>query len=129
MFDIGADELLLTAVVAVVVIGPKDLPRALRTIGRWVGKMRRMSNAFRAGIENVIREAELEELEREWRERNAQIMAAHPTPTPDEEAAAATAAAHGEPLALPSAGETESPQEAAPVVPVEVAPHAPDAGR
>ena len=57
MFDIGADELLLTAVVAIVVIGPKDLPRALRTAGRWIGKMRRMSNAFRAGIDNVIREA------------------------------------------------------------------------
>lgn len=101
MFDIGADELLLTAVVAVVVIGPKDLPRALRTVGRWVAKMRRMSNAFRAGIENVIREAELEEMEREWRERNAQIMAAHPTATADAESAVAAAAAHGEPLALP----------------------------
>ena len=41
MFDIGADELLLTAVVAIVVIGPKDMPRALRTAGRWIAKMRR----------------------------------------------------------------------------------------
>ena len=96
MFDIGADELLLTAVVAIVVIGPKDLPRALRTVGRWVGRMRRMSNAFRAGIENVIREAEIEEMEREWRERNAAIMAAHPATGPDEDAAAAALAAQGQ---------------------------------
>jgi len=46
MFDIGADELLLTAVVAIVVIGPKDMPRALRTAGRWVAKLRRMSSAL-----------------------------------------------------------------------------------
>lgn len=96
MFDIGADELLLTAAVAIIVIGPKELPRALRTIGRWVGKMRRMSNAFRAGIDNVIREAELEEMEREWRERNAAIMAAHPSTGADEDAAAAAAAAQGQ---------------------------------
>ncbi|MBC2665964.1 twin-arginine translocase subunit TatB [Novosphingobium flavum] len=103
MFDIGADELLLTAVVAVVVIGPKDLPKALRVVGRWVAKMRRMSNSFRAGIENVIREAELEEMEKQWREQNAAIMAQHPTATPDDEAAAATAASYGEPPALPPA--------------------------
>lgn len=96
MFDIGADELLLTAVVAIVVIGPKDLPRALRVAGRWVAKMRRMSNAFRAGFENMVREAELEEMEREWKQRNAEIMAAHPTASADTDAAAAAAAAQGE---------------------------------
>jgi sec-independent protein translocase protein TatB len=107
MFDIGADELLLTAVVAIVVIGPKDMPRALRTVGRWVAKMRRMSNAFRAGIENVIREAELEEMEEEWRKQNAAIMASHP-PTSAEastlveaDALAAAAAAEGNAAALP----------------------------
>jgi len=112
MFDIGADELLLTAVVAVVVIGPKDLPRALRTVGRWVAKMRRMSNSFRAGIENVIREAELEELEKEWRERNARIMAEHPEQTADTDAQAASAAALGSPPAvhpLPTEAETPLP--------------------
>ncbi|MBC2668306.1 Sec-independent protein translocase protein TatB [Novosphingobium piscinae] len=102
MFDIGADELLLTAVVAIVVIGPKDLPRAMRVAGKWVAKMRRMSNAFRSGFENMVREAELEEMEREWKERNAAIMAAHPTVVvdPDGDAAAAAAAAEGQPLAI-----------------------------
>lgn len=78
MFDIGWDEMLFTAIVAIVVIGPKDLPRALRTAGQWIGKMRRMSNHFRSGIETMIREAELADMEKEWREKNAAIMEAHP---------------------------------------------------
>ena len=75
MFDIGASELLLTAIVAIVVIGPKDLPLALRTAGRWIGKIRRVSGHFRTGVETMIREAELEEMEQKWREQNAKIMA------------------------------------------------------
>ena len=75
MFDIGASELLLTVIVAIVVIGPKDLPLALRTAGRWIGKIRRVSGHFRTGIETMIREAELEEMEQKWREQNAKIMA------------------------------------------------------
>ena len=75
MFDIGASELLLTAIVAIVVIGPKDLPLALRTAGRWIGKIRRVSGHFRTGVETMIREAELEEMEQKWREQNAKIIA------------------------------------------------------
>ena len=78
MFDIGWDEMLLTAIVAIIVIGPKDLPMALRTAGRWIGKVRRVSGYFRAGVENMIREAELEDMEKRWKEQNAAIMAAHP---------------------------------------------------
>lgn len=78
MFDIAPSELLLVAVVALLVIGPKDLPLALRTLGKWIGKVRRMSGHFRAGVETMIREAELAEIEKEWSERNARIMAEHP---------------------------------------------------
>lgn len=74
MFDIGASELLVLVIVAIVVIGPKDLPLALRTAGRWVAKMRRVSNHFRSGIETMIREAEMEEMERKWKEQNERIM-------------------------------------------------------
>ena len=112
MFDIGADELLLTAVVAIVVIGPKDLPRALRTVGKWVAKMRRMSNAFRSGIENVIREAELEDMEEQWRKQNAAIMEQHPAlgmANPDAESAAATAAGYGEAPQIADNGEALFP--------------------
>ncbi|WP_226017151.1 Sec-independent protein translocase protein TatB [Novosphingobium sp. FKTRR1] len=79
MFDIAPSEFLLIAIVAIVVIGPKDLPLALRTAGRWIGRIRRVSNHFRAGIETMIREAEMEEMERKWREQNAAIMAANPS--------------------------------------------------
>lgn len=78
MFDIAPSELLLVAIVALIAIGPKDLPIALRTVGRWMGKMRRMSNHFRAGVDAMIREAELAEIEKEWQERNKRIMAEHP---------------------------------------------------
>lgn len=80
MFGIAPDEMLLVVIVAIIVIGPKDLPLALRTAGRWIGKIRRVSGHFRAGIETMIREAEMEEMERKWKEQNAAIMAAHPAP-------------------------------------------------
>lgn len=78
MFGIDWQELLVIMLVAVVVIGPKDLPRAMRTTGKWIGKIRRTSNHFRAGVEAMIREAELEEMEKKWAEQNAQIMAQVP---------------------------------------------------
>jgi sec-independent protein translocase protein TatB len=76
MFGIDAPELLVIAVVAILVIGPKDLPGALRTAGRWIGKARRMSAHFRTGLEAMIREAEMEEMEKKWKEQNEAIMKA-----------------------------------------------------
>ena len=78
MFDIGAIELLIIVIVAVVVIGPKDMPLAMRTAGRWIGKIRRVSAHFRSGIDAMVGEAELEEMQAEWNKRNAEIMAKHP---------------------------------------------------
>jgi sec-independent protein translocase protein TatB len=74
MFDIGIGELLVIIIVAVVVIGPKDLPLAMRTAGRWIGKMRRVSAHFRSGIDTMVREAELEEMEKKWKAQNEDIM-------------------------------------------------------
>ena len=78
MFGVDTSELLVVAVVALVFIGPKDLPQAMRTVGRWVGKMRGYARHFTAGIENMIREAELEEMEKKWREENERIMREYP---------------------------------------------------
>ena len=80
MFDIGAAELLVVVIVAILVIGPKDMPAALRTAGQWMAKVRRMSSHFRSGVDAMIREAELEEAEKEWNKRNADIMAKTPNP-------------------------------------------------
>ena len=98
MFDVGASELLLIAIVAIIVIGPKDLPLALRTAGRWIGKIRRVSGHFRTGIETMIREAELEEMEKRWREENERIMRDFPTVI-DAETASTDQPQHQLPLA------------------------------
>jgi sec-independent protein translocase protein TatB len=74
MFDIGVGELLVILIVAVVVIGPKDLPLAMRTAGRWIGKIRRVSAHFRSGIDTMVREAELEDMEKKWKAQNEEIM-------------------------------------------------------
>jgi sec-independent protein translocase protein TatB len=90
MFDLpGFDEWLVIAVVAIIVIGPKDLPMALRTLGRWMAKVRTVSGHFRSGVETMIREAELEEMEKKWREQNAAIMAQTAIEEPDPLAEAA----------------------------------------
>ena len=78
MFDIGYSELLVIAVVALIVIGPKDLPRVMRTVGQWVGRARGMARHFRSGVDTMIREAELQEMEKKWRDENARIMGEHP---------------------------------------------------
>ena len=78
MFGGDTSELILVAVLALIFIGPKDLPMALRTVGRWVGQVRGMARHFHAGIENIIREAELEEMEKKWREENDRIMREYP---------------------------------------------------
>lgn len=92
MFDVGASELLLIVIVAIVVIGPKDMPLALRTAGRWMGKIRRVSGHFRSGLETMIREAELEEMEAKWREQNEAIMKASAEQGPAAASAEAGAA-------------------------------------
>lgn len=84
MFDIGAIELLMIVVVAVIVIGPKDMPVAMRTAGRWIGKLRKLSGHFRSGIDAMVREAELEDMEKKWKAQNEKIMRQHPQSTPDE---------------------------------------------
>ncbi|HUD27608.1 MAG TPA: Sec-independent protein translocase protein TatB [Novosphingobium sp.] len=113
MFDVGASELLMIVIVAVVVIGPKDMPMALRTAGRWIGKMRKVSNHFRSGLDAMVREAELEEMERKWREQNEAIMKASPqlpamNPTAED-------------MAAPSGSPPAAPVPAAPV-PADAAP-------
>ncbi len=78
MFDIAYDELLLLALVALLVIGPRDLPRVLRYLGNWFGKARRMAAHFRSGIDEMVRQSELEELEKKWQAENERIMREHP---------------------------------------------------
>ncbi|MHA7819210.1 MAG: Sec-independent protein translocase protein TatB [Erythrobacter sp.] len=74
MFDLGFTEILVIFIVAVLVIGPKDMPHAMRTAGRWIGKVRKVSAHFRTGIDAMVREAELEDMEKKWKAQNEEIM-------------------------------------------------------
>jgi sec-independent protein translocase protein TatB len=65
MFDIGWSELLLIGVVALIVIGPKELPGALRTLGQWTGKLRRMAAEFQGQFQEAMREAEMVDLKKQ----------------------------------------------------------------
>src|SRR5262245_28248733 len=65
MFDIGWGELLLIGVVALIAIGPKELPGALRAAGQWMGKIRRMASEFQSQFQDAMREAELADLKKE----------------------------------------------------------------
>jgi sec-independent protein translocase protein TatB len=78
MFGVDTSELFLVAVVALVFIGPKDLPKVMRVVGQWVGKIRGMARHFNSGIEAMVREAELEEMEKRWRAENERIMQEFP---------------------------------------------------
>jgi sec-independent protein translocase protein TatB len=65
MFDIGWSELLVVGVVALIVVGPKELPALLRTIGRYVGVMKRHASEFRAQFDEAMRETELEQIRKD----------------------------------------------------------------
>jgi sec-independent protein translocase protein TatB len=109
MFDIGSSEFLLIVIVAVIVIGPKDLPRALYKVGQVVGKARGMARHFRSGIDAMVREVELEELEKKWAAQNKRILEEHPSESEIEPEAG--------PAALPAPEATPVAAEPASAVP------------
>jgi len=123
MFDIGSSELLMIVIVAVVVIGPKDLPRALYKVGQVLGKARAMSRHFRSGIDAMIREVELEEMEKKWAAENRRIMEQYPNAPAIEDGSAALpvdsaapAGADAAPAPAPAEG-TADPALPAPATP------------
>jgi sec-independent protein translocase protein TatB len=119
MFGVDSSELLIVALVALVVIGPKDLPRVMRVVGQWVGRARGMARHFRSGLDEMIRQSELEELEKKWRDENDRIMREHPVAgewTSPEPLPAPEAAAEPPPPALdPDFEPPPEPQEELPL--------------
>jgi sec-independent protein translocase protein TatB len=83
MFNVDPSEFLLVAFIALVVIGPKDLPKAMRFIGHWVGRARAVGRQFRSGFDEMVREAELAEMEKKWKAENERIMREHAPPPPE----------------------------------------------
>jgi sec-independent protein translocase protein TatB len=64
MFDIGGGELLLIGIVALIAIGPKEPPTVLRTLGQWMGKLRRTASEFQNQFQEAMREAEMADLKK-----------------------------------------------------------------
>lgn len=86
MIDLSFSEMLLIAVVAIVVIGPKDLPHVMAKIGRWVGQGKAMVRQFRHGLDEMVRESEYQDMEKRWAEHNRRIMEEHPEAVEDTHA-------------------------------------------
>ena len=78
MFDLGISEMFVIAVIAIVAIGPKQLPDAMMTAGRWVARIRGVMRQVREGFDDMVREAELKDMEKKWADENARIMREHP---------------------------------------------------
>jgi sec-independent protein translocase protein TatB len=122
MFGIGWSEFVVIGVVALIAIGPKELPTVLRTVGFWVGKVRRMANEFQGQFQEALREAEMADVRKELEEISAQatdIKFDDPVAEANKEIASAF---EDKPAAETAAAETVP---AAPTVPVsaEALPH------
>src|SRR5207302_10889097 len=74
MFEIGWGELLIIGVVALIAIGPKELPAVLRTLGQWTAKLRRMASEFQSQFQEAMREAEMADLKKSVDELTGQVQ-------------------------------------------------------
>jgi len=125
MFDFAWSELMVIGLVALVVIGPKDLPRVLRIAGKWAGKARVIAREFQGSIDQMIRESELDEVRREVQKVAEIDLDHHIESTVDPEGELAKSMAppiplDGPPAALPAleagAATPETAAEPAPAV-------------
>ncbi|HEV2562691.1 MAG TPA: Sec-independent protein translocase protein TatB [Rhizomicrobium sp.] len=88
MLDFSWSHILIVLIVALVVVGPKDLPRLMRIMGQWAGKARAMANEFRKSFDDMARQAEVEELRaeinalRDQKLGNSIMPPAEPEPAP-----------------------------------------------
>src|SRR5208282_1502758 len=116
MFDFDVGKLLLIGVVALIFIPPKDLPEALRQIGRLVGKARRMAAEFQSQFNEAIRDAELDDLKNEFRHLKDQASAEKALKDFSEMVETATVQAPSASATEPAAGPPapETPPETAP---------------
>ena len=79
MFDISWGKLVIIGVVALIVIGPKELPMVLRTVGQWMGKIRRMASEFQGQFQEAMREAEMADLKKQFDETTSAVQSTFDT--------------------------------------------------
>lgn len=114
MLDFNISEMAVVAVIALLVIGPKDLPKAMRVVGHWVGRARGVARQFRAGFDTMVREAELEEMEKKWAAENERIMREHPMPESAHPMASKTDDPDAADIATERAADTEEADRGGP---------------
>lgn len=127
MFDIGWSELLVIGVVAIIVVGPKELPRLMRTFGHYMGKVRHMAADFQRQFEDAVRDSEIDEVRKAMQDvqATASDLATAPTdkplmtPLPKQPSAPASAAPTPEVPSKPRAKRvsTKAKTEAKPATP------------
>jgi sec-independent protein translocase protein TatB len=121
MFDISWTEFLLIGVVALVVIGPKELPAVMRTMGQWTRKVRGMATEFQNQFQEAMREAEMADLKKQVDDMASDIKDIDPLKGVREDIESAgkdverSLASTPEQAALPAAGGEPAPAEAASV--------------
>src|SRR3954462_2435504 len=79
MFDISWGKLVIIGVVALIVIGPKERPAVLRTVGQWMGKIRRMASEFQGQFQEAMREAEMADLKKQFDDTTAAVKSTFDT--------------------------------------------------
>jgi sec-independent protein translocase protein TatB len=84
MFDIGWSELLVIGVVAIIVVGPKELPRLMRTFGHYLGKVRHMAADFQRQFEEAVRDSEIDEVRKAMQDFHAEVSDVTPRGTVDK---------------------------------------------
>jgi sec-independent protein translocase protein TatB len=122
MFDISWGKIVIIGVVALIFIGPKELPSVLRMVGQWMGKMRRMAGEFQGQFQDAMREAEMADLKKTFDETTSGLtsvfdpikndmdkMVNDPMSTGSSSAASATTPDAGIPTPGPAAAETSAP--------------------
>src|SRR5215213_8207616 len=131
MFDISWGKLVIIGVVALLVIGPKELPMVLRTVGQWMSKIRRMASEFQGQFQDAMREAEMADLKKQFDETTSTLQSTFdttdiknelekmiqdpaatsvpPTNTPPAEAATTQPGAPSDPVALGTAPVAPAP--------------------
>jgi sec-independent protein translocase protein TatB len=116
--SLGFNEILVLGILALIVVGPKDLPLLLRKLGRWTAKLRGMAQEFRTGFDELARQAELDELKREvealrrttsLQEIRSEIS--KPLPTLEDYAGIKSQPAISTPAATPPLAPTDAPTE------------------
>jgi len=121
MFELDWGKLVIIGIVALIAIGPKELPTVLRTLGQWMGKIRRMASEFQGQFQEALREAEVADLKKQAEDLHSSVTDfanIDPMAEPQKPADHAAESTGGPaPSAEPVAAAPTSPAESAPVVP------------